>query len=341
LELCVKRSQMIKCTLSFLVFWLIGMPSVWGQSGHTAKLIEEAKREKEVVIYGTMDLRGANLLNDKFRERYPFLDVKLNRFGSGNLVPRTLAEFRAGKHLSDILQTNSLGLHFLKKEGILGHYVSPEDRFYPKEFKDEGYWTTTNMNVHVLAYNSRLIARDRLPRTYEDLLNPIWRGKMVLDSSEQWFALMLQIMGKDKGLKYIAELAKQNLLLRRESSAMRAQLIAAGEASMDIDSTLGPVDQLKKRGAPIDWFTVGPVPVVTSAHGVASQPLHPNAARLYMDFVLSKEGQRLVLDIGRQVARTDLLKEQESIKDLQLVPLDPASGENMDYYARQIKEIFH
>jgi len=97
---------------------------------------------------------------------------------------------------------------------------------------------------------------------------------------------------------------------------------------------------LKKRGAPIDWVTLGAVPVVTSAHGVASRPLHPNAARLYIDFVLSKEGQRLVLDIGRQVARTDLLHEQESIKDLQLVPLDPASGENMAYYAKQIKEIF-
>ena len=103
----------------------------------------------EVVIYGTMDLRVANLLNDKFREKYPFLDVKFNSFGSGNLVPRTLAEVRAGRHLSDILQTNSLGLHFLRKEGVLGHYVSPEDRFYPKEFKDQGYWTTTNMNVHV------------------------------------------------------------------------------------------------------------------------------------------------------------------------------------------------
>jgi len=64
---------------------------VWGQSEHTAKLIEGAKREKEVVVYGTMDLRGANLLNDKFRERYPFVDVKLNRFGSGNMVPRALA----------------------------------------------------------------------------------------------------------------------------------------------------------------------------------------------------------------------------------------------------------
>jgi iron(III) transport system substrate-binding protein len=337
----MKRLRVIESIFSFLVWWLVGMPCVWGQSGHTAKLIDGAKREKEVVIYGTMDLRGANLLNDKFREKYPFLDVRLNRFGSGSLVPRSLAEVRAGKHLSDILQTNSLGLHFLKKEGILGYYVSPEDPFYPKQFKDQGYWTTTNMNVHVVAFNTRLIARELVPRTYEDFLNPVWRGKMLLDTSEQWFALMLQIMGKEKGLKYMAELAKQNVLLRRESSAMRAQLIAAGEAPLDIDSTLGPVDQLKKRGAPIDWLTVGPVPVVTSAHGIAARPSHPNAARLYIDFVLSKEGQRLVLDIGRQVARTDLLNEQESIQNLQLVPLDAAAGENMAYYERQIKEIFH
>jgi len=337
----MKHLPAIKSVFSFLICWLIGTPCVWGQSEHTAKLIEGAKREKEVVVYGTMDLRGANLLNDKFRERYPFVDVKLNRFGSGNMVPRTLAEVRAGKHLSDVLQTNSLGLHFLRKQGVLGHYVSPEDRFYPTQFKDQGYWTTTNMNVHVLAYNIRLIAREKLPSMYEDLLNPVWRGKMVLDASEQWFALMLQIMGKEKGLKYIAALARQNVLLRHESSAMRAQLIAAGEAPLDIDSTLGPVDQLKKRGAPIDWFTVGAVPVVTSAHGVASRPLHPNAARLYVDFVLSKEGQRIVMnDIGRQVARTDLLSEQEMIKNLRLVPLDPASGENMDYHAKQIKEIF-
>lgn len=319
---------------------VIGVPFSWSQAIQTARLIEAAKREREVMIYGTMDLRTANLLNEKFREKYPFLEVKFNRFGSGNLVPRALAEARAGKHLCDIVQTNSLTLHFLRKEGILGHYVSPEDRFYPKQFKDQGYWTTTNMNVHVLAYNTNLLARDRLPKSYEDLLNPLWRGKMVLDASEQWFALMLQILGRDKGLKYITDLAKQNILLRRESSAMRVQLIAAGEAPLDIDSTLGPVDQLKKNGAPVNWFTIGPVPVVTSAHGLAARPPHPNAARLFLDFVLSREGQKVVLDIGRQVARSDLLQEQESIRNLQLVPLDPTAGENMDYYARQIKEIF-
>jgi iron(III) transport system substrate-binding protein len=196
------------------------------------------------------------------------------------------------------------------------------------------------MNVHVLAYNTKLIARGKAPRSYDELLNPVWKGKMLMDASEQWAALMFQIMGKEKAQRYMRELVKQNIALRRESNAMRAQLIAAGEAPMDIDSTLGPVDELKKRGAPIDWVALSPVPVVTSAHGLAYRPPHPNAARLYLDFILSKEGQKAVLDTRRQVARTDLLGEQEAIKNLDLVPLDPLAGSNMEYYAKLLKEIF-
>jgi iron(III) transport system substrate-binding protein len=326
--------------LFFLFFSLMAIPWARAQSDQTAKLIDGAKKEGQVIVYGTMSLADANQLNAKFREKYPFVDVKLNRLGSGKFVPRVLAEVRANKHLADILQTNSLGLHFLKKEGFLGQYLSSEDRFFPNKFKDQGYWTTTNMNVHVVAFNPKLVAREKLPKTFDDLLNPVWKGRMVLDASEQWSALMFQIMGKEKAIKYMRELAKQNILLRRESNAMRAQLIAAGEAPMDIDSTLGPVAELKKRGAPIDWITLGPVPVVTSAHALAARGPNPNAARLYLDFILSKEGQRAVLNVGRQVARTDLLAEQEAIKNLDLVPLDPRYGESMDYHANLTREIF-
>ncbi len=327
-------------TIFSSTFLLIGFQGVWGQSEYTAKLIEGAKKEGEVIVYGTMSLEAVNLLNARFREKYPYVDVKLNRLGSGKFVPRVLAEVRANKYLADILQTNSLSLHFLKKDGFLTNYLSPEDRFYPKQFKDQGYWTTTNMNVHVLAYNTKLIARGKAPRTYDELLNPVWKGKMLMDASEQWAALMFQIMGKEKAQRYMRELVKQNIALRRESNAMRVQLVAAGEAPMDIDATLGPVDELKKRGAPIEWNALSPVPVVTSAHAIAHRPPHPNAARLYLDFILSKEGQKAVLDTRRQVARTDLLGEQEAIKNLDLVPLDPLAGSNMDYYAKLIKEIF-
>jgi iron(III) transport system substrate-binding protein len=324
----------------YLTLLLVGWHHAWGQTDPTAKLIEGAKKEGEVVIYGTMSLEAVNSLNAKFKEKYPYLDIKLNRLGSGKFAPRVISEVRANKHLADILQTNSLTLHYIKKEGYLMNYLSPEDRYYPKQYKEQGYWTTTNMNVHVLAYNTKLVARDKAPKTYEELLNPIWKGKMLSDTSEQWGALMFQIMGKEKAIRHMRGLAKQGISLRRDSSAMRAQLISAGESSIDFDSTLGPVEDLKKRGAPIDWIALSPVPVVTSAHAIAVRPPHPNAARLYLDYLLSREGQKAVLDTRRQVARSDLLSEQEAIKNLDLVPLDPNFGSNAEYYAKLLKEIF-
>src|SRR6185295_13496157 len=190
------------------------------------------------------------------------------------------------------------------------------------------------MNVHVLAYNTKLVTRDKAPKTYEDLLLPQWKGKMLSDTSEQWGALMFQIMGKEKAIRHMRGLAKQGISLRRDSSAMRAQLISAGESSIDFDSTLGPVEDLKKRGAPIDWIALSPAPVVTSAHAIAVKPPHPNAARLYLDYLLSREGQKAVLDTRRNVARSDLLQEQDAIKNLDLVPLDPNFGSNAEYYAK-------
>ena len=330
----------MKIAVLAITIFLLSWHQALGQAENIAKLIEGAKKEGEVVVYGTMSIEAATLLHGRFREKYPFIDVKLNRLGSGKFVPRVLAEMRAKQYLADILQTNSLTLHYIKKEGFLTNYLSPEDKFFPAKFKEQGYWTTTNMNVHVLAYNTKLVPRDRVPKSYDDLLNPVWKGKMLIDPSEQWGALMFQIMGKEKAQRYMRELAKQNIGVRRDSSALRGQLVAAGEAPLDIDSTFGPVDDLKRRGAPIEWAALPPTPVVTSAHGIAYRPPHPNAARLYLDYMLSREGQRAVLETRRHVARSDLMSEQEAIKNLDLMPLDPNAGANAEYYARLIKEIF-
>ena len=169
-----------------LALLLLGWHHAWGQTDSTAKLIEGAKKEGEVVVYGTMSLEAVTALNGRFKEKYPFLDVKLNRLGSGKFAPRVIAEARGKQFLADILQTNSLTLHYVKKEGLLTNYLSPEDRFYAKQFKEQGYWTTTNMNVHVLAYNTKLLPRDKAPKTYDDLLLPQWKGKMLSETSEQW-----------------------------------------------------------------------------------------------------------------------------------------------------------
>jgi ABC-type Fe3+ transport system substrate-binding protein len=95
-----------------------------------------------------------------------------------------------------------------------------------------------------------------------------------------------------------------------------------------------------KKGAPVDWTTLGPALVVPVAYGVANRAPHPNAAKLFVDFVLSKEGQQLVLSFARQSARSDLAQEQASMKNVNMVPLDPSQGDNMEFYARQAQEIF-
>jgi iron(III) transport system substrate-binding protein len=231
-------------------------------------------------------------------------------------------------------------MYFLRKGKFLAPYVSPEERFFTKEFKDPGYWVTSSMNLHVIAYNTRTIQRDKLPKTWEDLLNPEWKGRLMLNPNEQWFAWILQIMGKDKGLNYMRALAKQNPAIRREPRAMRTQLLVAGEAEMDLDSTYTVLLPLIKKGAPIDWTTLGPALINTTAYGLAVRAPHPNAAKLFIDFALSKEGQQVVLSFERQSARSDLAQEQGVLKNIKMVPLDPSQGENMEFYARQAQEIF-
>jgi iron(III) transport system substrate-binding protein len=331
----------ILCALIVLASMLLhSVDQTWAQATDPAKLIEGAKKEGELVIYGTTDLRQATILNDKFRQKYPFIDVKLNRLTSDNMYPRVIAETRSGKFLSDVLQNNTLGMHFLKRGKFLAHYVSSEDRFYTNDFKDPGYWITSSTNVHVIGYNTRAIARDKLPKKWEDLLNPIWKGKMSLSPREQWFAWILQIMGKENGLNYMRALAKQNVAIRRETTAMRAQLVTAGESDLDIDSTYSVLTPLIRNGAPVNWTTLGPTLVVPVGHGLSVRAPHPNAAKLFIDFVLSREGQRVVLAADRNSARVDLAQEQSAMKDVKLIPLDPSQGDNMEFFARQAQEIF-
>jgi len=320
---------------------LVQLPeSAWAQSGETAKLIEGAKKEGELVIYGTTDLRQSLLINEKFQAKYPFINVKLNRLTSDNLFPRVISETRSGKFLSDLLQNNTLGMYFLKKGNFLARYDSPEERFYGKDFKDPGYWTTSSMNVHVIGYNTKSVARNQLPKTWEDLLLPAWTGRIMVSPREQWFSWILQTMGKEKGLNYMRALAKQKPAVRRESTAMRAQLLTAGEADLDVDSTYSVLHPLIKKGAPVNWTTLGSALVVTVGYGLTAKAPHPNAAKLFIDFVLSQEGQRQVLSFERQSARTDLAQEQAAMKDVKLIPIDPSLGEHMEFYARQAQEIF-
>src|SRR5687768_5641629 len=145
----------------------------------TDALIEEAKREGEVIYYASMNLSEANALIGAFEKRYPFIKVNLNRSGSEKLLTRVLTEARAKKTFADVIQTVEFSMHIFSRTGVLERYIPQANELYPKDFKEEGYWTTVYYNPYVVGYNTRLVPTRMLPRSYQDLIDPRWKGKMM------------------------------------------------------------------------------------------------------------------------------------------------------------------
>src|SRR5258708_845152 len=242
---------------------------------NSTDLVEAAKKEREVVFYTTTNLEEASAVSRNFKAKYPFLDVNINRAEGERIVTKVLQETRAKKSLVDVMQTPAFYLHALKKRGILGEYASTEDRFYPRNFKEEKSWTTTYYNPYVVLYNTKLVSAQNLPKRYEDLLTPFWKNKMILEKDKiDWFTAMLHILGREKGVKYMRELSKQNPMLRIGQSLI-TQLVTPCEATLQINGNAVSVNRLKQKGAPIDWVAPGPLPERMVGVGLISQAPHP------------------------------------------------------------------
>lgn len=339
----IKKSAMARLPRWLFFFLpLITVSSVsHARAASTDALLDAAKREGEVVFYASMNLAEANIMIAEFEKRYPFIKVKLNRAGSEKLLTRVLAEARAKRVAADVVQTVEFSMHILKRSSVLARHISPGDSLYPRNFKDEGFWTTVYYNPYVTAYNTRLVTPRMVPKTYDDLLDPKWKGKMTMEGTKaDWFAGMLQIMGQERGLQYMRQLAKQEPMLR-EGHELLAQLVAAGEGFFDINIPASSVDRVKEKGAPIDWTVLGESPAIMVGIGLAAQAAHANAARLFIDFALSREGQKLQQGFGRLVARADLASEQPAaIRQIKMVPVNPELAEKMSDYAKQLRTIF-
>jgi len=304
-------------------------------------LIEAAKREGEVVYYASMNLNEANAVIGEFEKRYPFIKVKLQRTGSEKLLTRVLTEARAKKPFADVIQTVEFSMYLFHRNGILARYAPQANALYAKDFKEDSFWTTVYYNAYVSAYNTRLAPVHTLPKNYDDLLDPKWKGKLMMEGTKaEWFAGILQILGQERGLKFMRDLAKQQPS-PREGHELLAQLIVAGEGVIDINIPAASVERMKERGAPIDWTALGPAPATMVGAGIAAQAPHPNAARVFLDFLLSREGQKLMQTPGRLIARSDLANEQAAmLKELKIVPVNPSLAEKLDDYAKQLRTIF-
>ena len=289
-------------SLLLLCYALGSLPAV----AQDSDLLANAKKEKTVNLYTSMETRESRLIADAFQQRYPSLTVDIARVSSNRLLQKIDTEHRAGRNLFDVVITSGLEVRYLIKSGLISQYVSPEAKAFFSDSKDpQGRWVDVYSSLRVFAHNTKLVSRDVTPKQYEDLLSPRWKGLIGLPSKEySWFATAMRALGKDGGKQFMEGLGKQKPNYR-PSHVLVLQLIAAGEFNLGLVYQ-HQLERYKKLAAPVE---LAPLPFATkNIHpmALAAQPPHANAAKLFINFVLSKETQTMVRGFGRTVSRADI-----------------------------------
>jgi iron(III) transport system substrate-binding protein len=284
-------TQVLVCFGLLLVF-LYG-PAFGAESDAQRALIEGAKKEGKLVFYTSVETEFARVLTTGFEAKYPFIKTDIFRSSHDKIFSRLNMERKAGSFAADVLSVGEFETYHMQKRGLLAPYKSPQAALYPEGFKDpDGYWTDFYDNLIVSAYNTTKVKREELPKRYEDLLQPRWRRRMVLDKNEdRWFANMLHHMGEKKGMEFMQALAKQEVAIRSGRSLI-TQLMAAGEFDLQIVAYWYRPHLMKKQGAPVDWFSLEPAFVALHPISIIERAPNLNAAKLFIDHVLSEDGQR-------------------------------------------------
>lgn len=293
---------------SFLLILFVLLASsyaAWPASGD--ELLEGAKNEGKLSIYHSPNVSSYADIIKKFKEKYPFIGVESLQASASRLLIRVLAEDKAKKYIPDIIDTRGFGINIMKEKGLLMKYASPNFPFIPPEFIDpEGYYWANCVAVQSVAYNTRVVLPNDAPNSLEDLLHPRWKGKLFLDDIDyEWYGNMLSIMGREKGLEFMKKLSKQNIQFRFGKLLM-ANLVAAGEIPVFLTASGHTMEQLREKGAPVKWVPIDPLIGQIGAMGITSHAPHPNAAKLFVNFLSSKEGQELISNsFGKNPTRVD------------------------------------
>ena len=313
----------------------------WGQTEPASKLVETAKKEGKLVWYTSMAIDTSKPLLDEFLKEYPFVKADLVRAGEEQLANRILTETRAGRWFFDVVSSSAIQVLALRN--MLAPYAYPEAHAYSSELKDsQSRWTAVYNNNLILAYNTKMVAEKQAPRDYADLLDPKWKGKMLMDSTDyDWYGTLIAVWGKEKATRYMERLAQQGPAWRR-GHGLLAQLIGAGEAPLGWAYSFR-IERMKKEGAPIDWVeSFNPIVTTINGIGLSIKATSPNAGKLFIDFILSKRGQEMIREMRRIPSRSDVKplapKMDQSKLRLKLVP--PEVSVNADQYAEEFRKIF-
>ena len=267
----------------------------YGGADRAQKLIEGAKKEGELSVYTSAQSDDMGVLVAAFEKKYG-VKVSVWRSSSEKVLQRAVTEARGNRFTMDVAETNGPELEALHREKIFEAVKSPYlADLMPQAIMPHGEWVGTRLNVFIQAYNTSLVKKEDLPRTWEELAAPKWKGKLGIEQEDiDWLAGEYAELGEARAAKVFKDIVANNGISVRKGHTLLTQLVVSGEIPLALTVYNYKAEQLKNKGAPIDWFTIGPAIARPNGIGVARKAPHPHAAVLFYDFEISPEGQKIL-----------------------------------------------
>jgi iron(III) transport system substrate-binding protein len=274
-------------------------------------LVDGAKKEGELTFYSTMIVDQAQRpLVKGFEAKYPFIKVRHSRDNPPQMLQKLLAESRAKNYVTDVFESTALELP-VRKADINRPYWSPQAAAYPDARKSpDGYYVPTRYSYLGPCYNTNLVKAGEVPKTREDLLDPKWKGKLAWSSTVIGSILFItsvrHSMGEERALDYLKKLSKQNVAPIAAANRTVVDRVIAGEYAICLDSFLHHPIISAKKGAPVAPLPMDPVTTLVSSVMLPKAPPHPHAAMLFIDYILSVEGQKVLQSANYFPAHPDV-----------------------------------
>jgi iron(III) transport system substrate-binding protein len=319
-------------------------------SAITPALIEAAKKEGKVVWYTSVDLPLAEKVAKAFEAKYPGVAVRVERSGAERVFQRIGQEYASNIHAVDVANSSDAAHLIVWKKGNLLEAYVPEDvaKFYPAEHKDpDGLFASFRVWLCIIAYNTNLVKKEEAPKSYADLLDPKWKGKLVKAHPGYSGTIMTATyqMQRDLGWGFFEKLAAQNVM-QVQSSADPPKRLALGERAVMADGNEYNIFQIKEKDGPVEpvYATEGS-PLIVGPNAMFKAAPNPNAARLFYSYSFTPECQQLIIDIGGLRSMHPQTKEKPGrtpFKEIKTMKDDPAAVEKMsDEIKQHYSKIFH
>lgn len=325
--------------LSFVVAFTAGAAPAW--SPVTPELIEAATREGTVVFYNVMDLAVAEGVGKAFEAKYPGIKAQIERSGSERILQRVEQEYASNIRVVDVIESTDIAhpLHW-KRQGWLAAYVPEGATRLPAEARDpDGLYAVDRATLSVVAYNTRQIAPDQAPKSYLDLLDPKWQGKIVKANPAYSGNILTGTfdLSRALGWDYFRSLARQHVM-QVQSATETPKKVALGERAVMFDGSEYVVLRAKAQGAPLALvYPSEGTPLIIGNAAVMKDAPHPNAARLFINFLFSREGQQFLVDNGQQRSLDPDVKEPADRMPLSQIKLLTADPEEQEKATEEIK----